>query len=101
MHPEVIITVVATSALLPFIQSLATKAAEDVGTKLRRTIARSHDPNLKDHLAHRAFISLADEATKVVLDLPAALMCLTTPTAKQLRQAIAQLEDERTFFGRW
>jgi molecular chaperone DnaK len=70
---EVFGAAIATSALVPFVQALAAKAADDVYSSLRRLRFRIR-PRPEQFSPHAgAVISVVDESTKLVLKLPASL----------------------------
>ena len=70
---EVVATAIASSALLPFIQALAARAADDVYSSLRR-LRFPVRPLSKTSLTQtETVVKLADEAAKIVLELPPVL----------------------------
>jgi actin-like ATPase involved in cell morphogenesis len=64
---------VLSSALVPFVQALAARTADDVYASLRRLLPRRRPRKDKSAQSATGMVSVADEYTKLVLLLPASL----------------------------
>jgi hypothetical protein len=63
----------AGSTLLPFVQAIASKAGEDVYTKIRDKLSRRHRKQTKSELRTAGTVTIADPDVQVVLQLPASM----------------------------
>lgn len=78
---EIILAALGGSALLPFVQAVATKAGEDVYKLVRDKLSRRGRKNATAEIRAAGTITLADERARVVLRLP---QPLTTEMATRL-----------------
>ncbi|MBB5840943.1 hypothetical protein [Kribbella italica] len=67
---ELLLGALAGSALLPFVQAMATKAGEDVYGKIRDRLSRRHRKQAKAALETKGSVIIADDETRLVLQLP-------------------------------
>lgn len=67
---EIILGALGGSALLPFIQAVATKAGEDAYKLVRDKLSRRGRRSAETEIREAGTITLADEKTRVVLQLP-------------------------------
>ena len=70
---QIAATAVASSALLPFIRTLAAKGADDVYLSLRRLNFSIHPRNANSSPPRGSVVRIADKVTKLLLELPPAL----------------------------
>ncbi|NUT48648.1 MAG: hypothetical protein HOV94_15275 [Saccharothrix sp.] len=70
---ELILGVLTGSALLPFVQALATKAGEDVYQLVRAKLTRRARKRAEAELAEAGTVTVADQDRRVVLELPATM----------------------------
>ncbi|MFI7024073.1 hypothetical protein ACIBMZ_15310 [Micromonospora sp. NPDC049900] len=68
--PELLIGALAGSALLPFVQALATKAGEDVYQMIRDRLSRRARRDVRDEIRAEGTVTLTAAAARVVLRLP-------------------------------
>ena len=71
--PDVIEAAVLSSALVPFVQALAAKSADDVYASLRRLIFRRRPRGHRSAPKAASTISVADKYSKLILQLPPSL----------------------------
>lgn len=70
---ELLLGILSGSALLPFIQAIATKAGEDVYKKISGLLSRNHQMQAVSELKESGTITLVDSECRVVLRFPAIL----------------------------
>ncbi|MEV6282440.1 hypothetical protein [Kribbella sp. NPDC051770] len=70
---ELLLGALAGSTLLPFVQAIATKAGEDVYAKIRDRLSRRHRRQAKAALRARGTVTIADEQSRLLLQLPSTM----------------------------
>jgi hypothetical protein len=70
---ELLLGALAGSALLPFIQAIATKAGEDVYGKIRDKLSRRHRKQAKSALRAKGTVTIADDEARLILQLPSTM----------------------------
>jgi hypothetical protein len=70
---ELLLGALAGSALLPFVQAMATKAGEDVYGKIRDKLSRRHRKQAKSALRAKGTVTIADDDARLLLQLPSTM----------------------------
>ncbi|GAA1528845.1 hypothetical protein GCM10009741_33350 [Kribbella lupini] len=70
---ELLLGALAGSALLPFVQAMATKAGEDVYGKIRDKLSRRHRKQAKSALRTKGTVTIADDDARLILQLPSTM----------------------------
>jgi molecular chaperone DnaK (HSP70) len=87
---QIVATAVASSALVPFIQALSAKAADDVYSTLRGLRFRIHPRNKKGSAQAEPVVCIADKLTHVFLELPPALNISDQETLHRLLESLVR-----------
>jgi hypothetical protein len=70
---ELLLGALAGSALLPFVQAMATKAGEDVYGKIRDKLSRRDRKQAKSALRTKGTVTIADDDARLILQLPSTM----------------------------
>lgn len=87
---ELLLGALAGSALLPFVQAIATKAGEDVYGKIRDKLSRRDRKQAKSAMNARGTVTIADPAKRVVLQLPSTMSASMTTRLEDLRVPVVR-----------
>jgi hypothetical protein len=85
---ELLLGALAGSALLPFVQAIATKAGEDVYGKIRDKLSRRDRKRTKDQLSASGTVTIADPESRLILQLPSTMTASMTARLESLRVPI-------------
>ena len=95
---ELLLGALAGSALLPFVQAIATKAGEDVYAKIRDKLSRRHRKQAKSTLRTKGTVTIADDESRLILQLPSTM---TASMAARLGDLRVSSTREDWLLVRW
>ncbi|MGW0587628.1 hypothetical protein [Streptosporangium sp. NPDC002607] len=82
---EMLLGALAGSALLPFLQAVATKAGEDLYTRIRDLLSGESRERARTSIAEAGHVTLADQGSKTIVRLPADLPADAAAALRALR----------------
>ncbi|MGW4211272.1 hypothetical protein ACWEIJ_24990 [Lentzea sp. NPDC004789] len=82
---DVLLGAAAGSALVPFVQAIATKGGEDVYAKIKELLSRPERKKTEDEIKKAGTVTLFSAETRVVLRMPSRMTPQMTAQLKQVR----------------
>ncbi len=87
---ELLLGALAGSALLPFLQAIATKAGEDVYGKIRDKLSRRDRKKTKDQLNTSGTVTISDPDSQLILQFPSTMTESMTTRLENLRVPVVR-----------
>jgi hypothetical protein len=82
---DVLLGALTGSALLPFLQAIATKSGEDVYAKIKDALPKRHRQRVMAEIKESDTVTLYSADTRIVLRMPAKTTAAMTEQLKQVR----------------